>query len=66
VDTTALAIAGLGTAVFVGVLVWKGVWFLRKINEEPGTQDEGNAQGGGRAQGEKRSEGDDAPGREKP
>jgi len=34
-DTTALAIAGIGTAVFIGVLVWKGIWFLRKINEAP-------------------------------
>lgn len=34
-DTTALAIAGVGTALFVGVIVWKGLWFLRKINEEP-------------------------------
>jgi hypothetical protein len=34
-DMTALAIAGVGTAVFLGVLIWKGLWFLRKINEEP-------------------------------
>lgn len=41
-DTTTLAIAGAATVCFVGVLVWKGVWFLRKINEEPGKEEPGD------------------------
>ena len=32
-DATALAIAAVGTLIFFGVIVWKAVWFARKINE---------------------------------
>lgn len=32
-DTTAIAIAVGGTVIFVGVLLWKGLWLLRKIRE---------------------------------
>ncbi len=32
-DTGIIAIVIVGSLVFFGVLIWKGVWFLRKINE---------------------------------
>ena len=32
-DATAIAIAVIGTLVFFGVLIWKAVWFVRKMNE---------------------------------
>jgi hypothetical protein len=34
-DTTALSIAIVGTLVFLGVLIYKVVWFVRKISQEP-------------------------------
>ena len=39
-DPTALIIAGVGTALFVAILVWKGLWFLRKINEAAPEEDD--------------------------
>jgi hypothetical protein len=34
-DTTTLGIAMGGTLVFLGVLIYKVIWFVRKVNEEP-------------------------------
>lgn len=38
-DSTAIAIAVGGTVIFVGILVWKGLWLLRKIRESEPEQD---------------------------
>ena len=35
VDAGIIAIVIIGSLVFFGVLIWKGIWFLRKINEAP-------------------------------
>jgi hypothetical protein len=34
-DTTALGIAIAGTLIFLGALIYKVIWFVRKVNEEP-------------------------------
>lgn len=32
---TILMLAGLGLVVFVALLAWKALWFLRKAKEKP-------------------------------
>lgn len=39
-DSTTLWIVSGSTVVFVGLLGWKVVWLLRKINRAPAPQDE--------------------------
>jgi hypothetical protein len=41
-DTATLAIVGLGSLLFFGVLIWKGIWFLRKISAAPDGEDPGD------------------------
>ena len=41
-DSTAIIIAVGGTLIFFGVLIWKGLWLLRKMQEEPPEDGEEN------------------------
>jgi hypothetical protein len=34
-DTTSLTIAIAGTLLFIGLLLYKALWFFRKINSAP-------------------------------
>ena len=34
-DTSILITVALASALFVAVLVWKAIWLVRKIGEEP-------------------------------
>ena len=43
-DTNILIIVLLASVLFVAVLVWKAVWLMRKIGEEPEDADSADAE----------------------